>query len=64
MLYRFTRITYHQTDRVAEICGNLGVVCVASIVLPSILNNFYILPTLLGTALTGIFIGLSVYLSK
>lgn len=64
MLYRYIRITYHQTDRIASISGDLGVVFVASVMLPSLFNQFSIGAFIGGTLLSSIFMGISIYLSK
>ncbi len=59
MLYKYYRITYHQTDRIAQIFGDLGVVCLASVAIPSLFNDFNIFAISFGIILSLFFLCLT-----
>lgn len=58
------RMTYHQTDKVADIFGDLGIVSIASVVLPAILNKTSLTSAIIGSVAFVFFFVTSLCLSK
>jgi len=58
------RLSDEQIDKLADIFADLGVVAVASIVLPALLDRLQFLPAIIGSLCSLVFLIVSLWLLK